>query len=106
MVVKNFYDQNKQDYIQKERLEIKQAILQTTYSIKNGNDLDKISINELFAELKKITGSKLNATYRDSRQGDVRESLADISKARTILGYEPTVRIEEGLKRTVEWFKK
>ena len=67
---------------------------------------DKISVNALFAELKNITGSKLIPTYRDSRQGDVRESMADISKAKTILSYEPTVAIPEGLKRTVDWFKK
>jgi UDP-N-acetylglucosamine 4-epimerase len=65
----------------------------------------QISINELFNSLKKLTGSSLEPVHRASRQGDVRDSLADISKARAILGYHPTVSIEEGLKRTVEWFK-
>jgi UDP-N-acetylglucosamine 4-epimerase len=67
---------------------------------------DKISVNQLFNTLKKITGSSLNPTYREERRGDVRNSLADISKARTILGYDPSVKIEEGLERTVEWFGK
>ena len=66
----------------------------------------KISVNQLFNTLKKITGSSLQATYRQSRQGDVRESLADISKAEQVLGYKPVVGLEEGLKRTVEWFGK
>jgi UDP-N-acetylglucosamine 4-epimerase len=66
---------------------------------------EKISVNSLFGILKELTGSSLQSAYRESRQGDVRESLADISKAEHILGYHPTVRIEEGLKRTVEWFR-
>jgi UDP-N-acetylglucosamine 4-epimerase len=46
-----------------------------------------------------------NATYRDFRAGDVAHSLADISRARTALGYEPTDRIEAGLRKTVAWFR-
>ncbi len=65
---------------------------------------EKISVNELFNTLKKITGSSLNAIYREERRGDVKNSLADISRAKTILGYEPTVFVEEGLRKTVEWF--
>ena len=41
----------------------------------------------------------------DARPGDVRDSLADISKAKAILGYEPTVGLEEGLRQTVEWYR-
>ena len=66
----------------------------------------KISVNELFTTLKKITNSSLNATYREERRGDVKNSLADISKAKHILGYSPAVFVEEGLKKTVEWFRK
>jgi len=66
---------------------------------------DKISVNQLFNALKKITGSSLAPTYQEERRGDVKNSLADISKARTILGYEPAVKIEDGLQRTVEWFR-
>jgi UDP-N-acetylglucosamine 4-epimerase len=67
---------------------------------------EKISVNRLFNTLKTITGSSLNPTYRDERRGDVKDSLADISKAQTILGYEPAVKIEEGLQRTAEWLGK
>jgi UDP-N-acetylglucosamine/UDP-N-acetylgalactosamine 4-epimerase len=45
------------------------------------------------------------ATYRDPREGDIRNSLADISKAKNLLGYEPTQRFIEGLKQTVTFFK-
>jgi nucleoside-diphosphate-sugar epimerase len=40
-----------------------------------------------------------------ARAGDVRDSQADITKARTLLGYEPTVPFDEGLRRTLEWYK-
>jgi nucleoside-diphosphate-sugar epimerase len=39
------------------------------------------------------------------RQGDVRDSLADITKARTLLGYQPLVSLDEGLRRTVDWYR-
>jgi nucleoside-diphosphate-sugar epimerase len=65
----------------------------------------RISLNELLATLKRITGSTVDATYGERRSGDVRDSQADISKAERLLGYRPTVRLEEGLLKTVEWFE-
>jgi len=65
---------------------------------------EKISINKLFASLKALTGSALSPSYREQRQGDVRESLADISRARNILGYEPTIGVQKGLEITVQKF--
>ena len=67
---------------------------------------EKISVNDLFFALKKITNSSLTPTYREERRGDVKNSLADISKAKNILGYSPSVFVEEGLSKTVEWFKR
>lgn len=66
---------------------------------------ERISINLLFNTLKKLTGSAVNATYREEREGDVRNSLADISKAQKYLGYQPTVKVEKGLEITFNWFK-
>jgi nucleoside-diphosphate-sugar epimerase len=43
--------------------------------------------------------------YREARMGDVRHSLADITRARQMLGYEPQVSLEEGLRLTIEWWK-
>jgi nucleoside-diphosphate-sugar epimerase len=66
----------------------------------------RISLNELFRVIRKLTGrADLNASYGPSRPGDVRDSQADISRARQLLGYEPLVGLEEGLRRTVDWYR-
>jgi len=66
---------------------------------------ENITINELFAMLAAIAGSEMKPLYRDDRPGDIRNSLADISLARKHLGYEPQVRLNEGLKKTFSWFR-
>ena len=65
----------------------------------------RISLNELFKQMKKIVGATVEPEYVDARQGDVRDSQADIRKAKDILGYKPTVSFEEGLQRTIEWYR-
>jgi nucleoside-diphosphate-sugar epimerase len=65
----------------------------------------RISLNEVLRELGKITGKTLEAKYEAPRDGDIRDSQADISQAREILGYEPQVTFEEGLARTFEWYR-
>jgi UDP-N-acetylglucosamine/UDP-N-acetyl-alpha-D-glucosaminouronate 4-epimerase len=65
----------------------------------------QISINELAQTLGKVIGNTKPAVHTESRAGDVRHSLADITKARALLGYEPTVDLEEGLRKTVEWYR-
>jgi nucleoside-diphosphate-sugar epimerase len=65
----------------------------------------RISLNEVLRELEKITGKTLEAKYEVPRDGDIRDSQADISQAREILGYEPKVAFEEGLARTFEWYR-
>jgi len=65
----------------------------------------RVSLNELLETLKKILGSTVQPIYKEARQGDVRDSQADISKAEKMLGYKPTVGLEEGLRKTVEWYK-
>ena len=72
-------------------------------NIANG---ERITLNQLLQELKDLTGrSEIEADYRESRIGDVRHSLADISRARQILGYEPLVGLRDGLRRTIDWWK-
>jgi nucleoside-diphosphate-sugar epimerase len=63
----------------------------------------RISLNELLRTMNRIQGTDLRATYKEPRAGDVRDSQADISKARRLLGYAPIVEFEEGLRRTLEW---
>ncbi|MGF1668126.1 MAG: SDR family oxidoreductase [Acidimicrobiia bacterium] len=65
----------------------------------------RVSLNQLLAAIGETVGNTdYQVTHTETRAGDVRDSLADISKARDLIGYEPTVLLEEGLKRTVEWF--
>lgn len=65
----------------------------------------RISLNQLFRAMREITGGTVEPTYAEPRAGDVHDSQADISKARRILGYEPTVSFEDGLQRTVDWYR-
>jgi len=62
------------------------------------------TLNQLLAELARITGREIHPNYTDARPGDVRESLADISLLKSILGYQPTVPFGTGLERTVAAF--
>ncbi len=62
------------------------------------------SLNNVLRELGRITGKTLEAKYDPPRDGDIRDSQADISQAREFLGYEPQVSFEEGLARTFEWY--
>ena len=63
----------------------------------------RISLNELLRVMNRIVGTSLEAVYQDERAGDVRDSQADISKAKALLGYEPMVDLEEGLRHTLAW---
>jgi UDP-glucose 4-epimerase len=65
----------------------------------------RISLNQLFATVKSEVGETLEPIYADARAGDVRDSQADISKAQRVLGYVPVVTFEEGLRRTVAWYR-
>jgi len=65
----------------------------------------RIDLNETFQVLKRLTGFKGALKYEAERAGDVRHSLADLSLAEKHLGYKPTVSFEEGLQRTVEWYR-
>jgi UDP-glucose 4-epimerase len=65
----------------------------------------RISLNELLNVMNRLCGTSLKAIYRDARVGDVRDSQADISKARALLGYSPSVSFEEGLRQTLDWCK-
>jgi len=66
---------------------------------------ERITLNQLLSELKDLTGKQnVTAEYLEPRVGDVRHSLADISLARQLLGYESKVDLREGLKRTIDWW--
>ena len=66
----------------------------------------RADLNETFQILKKLTGYKGEVKYGSERGGDIKHSLADLSRTEKHLGYKPQVEFEEGLRRTVEWYKK
>jgi len=63
------------------------------------------SLSELYETLRKSAGSHLQPKHGPDRQGDVKYSLADISKATALLEYNPMVSVEEGLEKTFNWYK-
>jgi nucleoside-diphosphate-sugar epimerase len=65
----------------------------------------RISLNQLFAVMRDIVGAGVEPEHVEPRAGDVRDSQADIQKAKDILGYQPTVSFEDGLRRTIEWYR-
>ncbi len=67
---------------------------------------ENFSVRFLYEAIRTQLGLQHEAIYREPRAGDIRNSLADISKARTLLGYEPTQRFTEGLSKTVDFFRR
>lgn len=80
----------------------KEAVNQV-YNIACG---EQTSLNELFENIKQTAGSDLAPMYGPERAGDVKHSLADVSKAEALLGYKPLVTVKEGLKTTFEWYRR
>jgi nucleoside-diphosphate-sugar epimerase len=66
----------------------------------------RISLNDLLRILNKLVGTNVQPIYKEPRAGDVRDSQADISKAKALLDYTPRVSFEDGLKQTLEWCRK
>ena len=66
---------------------------------------ENYSVNYLYNAIKEYLKSDINAIHRDPREGDIRNSLADISLAKKLLNYEPTTKFEIGLVKTIEFFK-
>lgn len=79
------------------------ALENNVFNIANGSSY---SILELVEYLNQIMGKSIEPIFTPPRPGDVFKTLADISKARDVLGYKPKVDFKEGLKRTVDWFQK
>ncbi|HTQ87087.1 MAG TPA: SDR family oxidoreductase [Candidatus Solibacter sp.] len=71
----------------------------------NGGTGGRFTLNHTLALLSKISGKSAHPKYDPPRAGDIRDSQADISLARQMLGYVPSVDFEEGLRRTWDWYK-
>lgn len=72
------------------------------FNIACGERVDLLQVLEMLAE---IFGKRIEPVFHPDRAGDVKHSLADITKAREILGYDPQVFFADGLRRTVEWYR-
>jgi UDP-N-acetylglucosamine/UDP-N-acetylgalactosamine 4-epimerase len=80
-----------------------QEAVNQVYNIAFG---EQTSLNQLFQTIKEIAGSDLAPQYGQERKGDVKHSLADISKAKNLLGYDPSTSVREGLKTAFEWYRR
>lgn len=65
---------------------------------------DQITLNQLVDELNKLLGKQIKPKYVDPRPGDIKHSFADIEKIKSVLGFNPSVSFEDGLKKTIEWY--
>jgi len=65
----------------------------------------RISLKKLLAGVARLTGRKPVAEHREARAGDIRHSVADVTRARKLLGYRMSVDFDEGLRRTVDWYR-
>jgi UDP-N-acetylglucosamine 4-epimerase len=87
---------------------IKAALIQNQDAVNQIYNIavgDRTSIFDLFTVLKTLTKRDLLPTYTNSRPGDVRDSLADISKAQNLLQYSPDISFSEGIELTLNWYK-
>ena len=72
--------------------------------VTNAGAGSRISLNQLLDLVESVTGRTVKRTYGPPRAGDVRDSQASLERAAQVLGYQPSVNVEEGLRRTWEWF--
>jgi UDP-glucose 4-epimerase len=72
------------------------------FNVADGRQTTLLQLLELLA---KLLGKEITPVHLPPRVGDVRESLADITQARKMLGYEPVVGLEEGIKRTIDYYR-
>ncbi|MGB9624419.1 MAG: SDR family oxidoreductase [Phycisphaerae bacterium] len=66
---------------------------------------ERVSINRIVARINEYLGTTVKPLYAPARPGDVRDSLADIRLARQLIGFEPSVSFDEGLARTIDWYR-
>lgn len=66
---------------------------------------ERVSVNQIIAEINKLLGKNVASKYVPERAGDVKHSLADITLARTLIGFEPVVSFADGLRLAIDWYK-
>ena len=84
---------------------IKAAFKNVGYEIINlGGGKNPISLNEIISKIEKYLGKKAKIDYKPFHKADLKETWADITKAERILGWKPEIDVDEGLKRTIDWY--
>ena len=66
---------------------------------------NQFTLLDLIASINRVLGTDIQPNFAEARVGDVRESLADITQAREVLGYEPVIDFDEGLRRSIEYYR-
>lgn len=90
------------------QINVKGMLTQNSEALKKAYNVavgERFSVNYLYEACRSQLQSDWQPTYREPRAGDIRDSLADISLAKNLLGYQPTRRFEEGLSETINFFK-
>jgi len=64
-----------------------------------------VTVNQIIRQINMLLGKNVPSKHEPTRAGDVKHSLADITRARDILGFEPLVMFDEGLRRAIEWYR-
>jgi len=66
---------------------------------------ERVSVNQIIKTINELLGKNVPSNYTDVRAGDVKHSLADISLAREVIGYEPVINFEDGLRKAIDWYR-
>lgn len=66
---------------------------------------ESVSVNKIIAQINRLLGKDVKSNYTEPRAGDVKHSLADITRAHDVLGFEPVLRFDEGLERAIAWYR-
>jgi nucleoside-diphosphate-sugar epimerase len=67
---------------------------------------EAVTVNAIIAEINRLLGKKVQPNYVPARAGDVKHSLADITEARKLIGFEPVVLFQEGLEKSIDWYRR
>ncbi len=66
---------------------------------------ERVSVNQIIGQINELLGRNVKPHYAPTRPGDVKHSLADISLARQVIGFEPKISFADGLRKAIDWYK-
>ena len=72
----------------------------------NISTTDAVTVNTVVDTIKELLGKNhIEPIYTDPRAGDIKHSLADISKAKKLIGFEPSISFDQGIRRAIDWYR-